>query len=137
MKHLKKFFESQEEDYIKYYGLYPEDIKDMFVELSDDGWMVNVDFKKKLFQHRAIINSPLVDKDITLKLQPVIEVKIKKNLFGFMTRSEIEIELHKLVQSEEVKEIIDVASSRLEDYGYRIRIYNLELDHLKILICKI
>lgn len=137
MKHLKKFFENQEEDYIKYYGLYPEDIKDMFIDLVDDGWMINVDFKKKLFQHRAIINSPLVDKDITLKLQPVIEVKIKKNLFGFMTRSEIESELHKLVQSEEMKEIIDVASSRLKDYGLFISMYNMELDYLKILIYKI
>lgn len=137
MKHLKKFFENQEEDYIKYYGLYPEDIKDMFIDLVDDGWMINVDFKKKLFQHSAIINSPLVDKDITLKLQPVIEVRIKKNLFGFMTRSEIEIELHKLVQSEEMKEIIDVTSSRLKDYGLFISMYNMELDYLKILIYKI
>jgi uncharacterized protein YjgD (DUF1641 family) len=92
--------------------------------------MINVDFKKKLFSH-------LVDKDITLKLQPVIEVKIKKNLFGFMTRSEIESELHKLVQSEEMKEIIDVASSRLKDYGLFISMYNMELDYLKILIYKI
>ena len=130
MKHLKKFFENQEEDYIKYYGLYPEDIKDMFIDLVDDDWMINVDFKKKLFSH-------LVDKDITLKLQPVIEVKIKKNLFGFMTRSEIESELHKLVQSEEMKEIIDVASSRLKDYGLFISMYNMELDYLKILIYKI
>jgi hypothetical protein len=130
MKHLKKFFENQEEDYIKYYGLYPEDIKDMFIDLVDDGWMINVDFKKKLFSH-------LVDKDITLKLQPVIEVKIKKNLFGFMTRSEIESELHKLVQSEEMKEIIDVSSSRLKDYGLFISMYNMELDYLKILIYKI
>jgi hypothetical protein len=137
MKHLKKFFENQEEDYIKYYGLYPEDIKDMFIDLVDDGWMINVDFKKKLFQHSIIINSPLVDKDITLKLQPVIEVRIKKNLFGFMTRSEIEIELHKLVKSEEMKEIMEVASSRLKDYGLFIRMYNMELDYLKILIYKI
>jgi len=137
MKHLKKFFENQEEDYIKYYGLYPEDIKDMFIDLVDDGWVINVDFKKKLFQHSAIINSHLVDKDITLKLQPVIEIRIRNRIAGFMTRSEIESELHRLIQSEEMKEIIDVASSRLEDYGYRIRIYNLELDYLKILICKI
>lgn len=137
MKHLKKLFENQEEDYIKYYGLYPEDIKDMFIDLVDDGWMVNVDFKKKLSQHSAIINSPLVDKDITLKLQPVIEVRIKKNLFGFMTISEIEIELHKLVKSEEMKEIMEVASSRLKDYGLFIRMYNMELDYLKILIFKI
>ena len=139
MKHLKKFFENQEEDYIKYYGLYPEDIKDMFIDLVDDGWMINVDFKKKLFQHRAIINSPLVDKDITLKHQPVIEVRIKKNLnpSSYFRRSEIESELHKLVQSEEMKEIIDVASSRLKDYGLFISMYNMELDYLKILIYKI
>lgn len=139
MKHLKKFFENQEEDYIKYYGLYPEDIKDMFIDLVDDDWMINVDFKKKLFQHRAIINSPLVDKDITLKLQPVIEVRIKKNLnpSSYFRRSEIESELHKLVQSEEMKEIIDVASSRLKDYGLFISMYNMELDYLKILIYKI
>jgi hypothetical protein len=132
MKHLKKFFENQEEDYIKYYGLYPEDIKDMFIDLVDDGWMINVDFKKKLFSH-------LVDKDITLKLQPVIEVRIKKNLnpASYFRRSEIESELHKLVQSEEMKEIIDVASSRLKDYGLFISMYNMELDYLKILIYKI
>ena len=99
----------------------------MFIDLVDDGWMINVDFKKKLFSH-------LVDKDITLKLQPVIEVGIKKNL---MRRSEIESELHKLVQSEEMKEIIDVASSRLKDYGLFISMYNMELDYLKILIYKI
>jgi hypothetical protein len=136
MKHLKKFFESQEEDYIKYYGLYPEDIKDMFVELSDDGWMVNVDFKKKLFQHRAVINSPLADKDITLNLQAVIEVRIKKNIFGFMTINEIKSELYKLIQSEEMKEIMEVAGNRLKDYGLFISAYNMELDYLKILIYK-
>jgi hypothetical protein len=137
MKHLKKFFENQEEDYIKYYGLYPEDIKDMFIDLIDDGWMVNVDFKKKLFQYKTLIDSPVDDKYITLNLQPVIEVRIKKNLFGFMTRSEIESELHKLVQSEEMKEIIDVSSSRLKDYGLFISMCNMELDYLKILIYKI
>lgn len=137
MRYLKKFFENQEEDYIKHYGLYPEDIKDMFIDLIHEGWVVNIDFKKKLFQHRSIINSPLVDKDITLKLQPVIEIRIRNRIAGFMTRSEIESELHRLIQSEEMKEIIDVASSRLKDYGYRISMYNMELDYLKILICKI
>ncbi len=142
MKHLINFFESQEEDYIKYYGLYPEDIKDMFIELSDEGWVVNVDFKKKLFQHRAIINSTLADKDITLNLQPVIEVRIKKNIFGFMTRNEIKSKLHKLIQSEEMKEIMEVAGNRLKDYGLFISNYNIgtmagvELDYLKILIYK-
>ena len=138
MKHLKKFFENQEEDYIKYYGLYPEDIKDMFIDLIDDGWMINVDFKKKLFQYKTLINSPVDDKDLILNLQPVIEVRIKKNnILNYMRRSEIESELHKLVQSEEMKEIIDVASSRLKDYGLFIMYNYLELDYLKILIYKI
>lgn len=138
MKHLKKFFENQEEDYIKYYGLYPEDIKDMFIDLIDDGWVINVDFKKKLFQYKTLINSPVDDKDLILNLQPVIEVRIKKNnILNYMRRSEIESELHKLVQSEEMKEIIDVASSRLKDYGLFIMYNYLELDYLKILIYKI
>ena len=138
MKHLKKFFENQEEDYIKYYGLYPEDIKDMFIDLIDDGWVINVDFKKKLFQYKTLINSPVDDKDLILNLQPVIEVRIKKNnILNYMLRSEIESELHKLVQSEEMKEIIDVASSRLKDYGLFIMYNYLELDYLKILIYKI
>ena len=135
MKHLKKFFENQEEDYIKYYGLYPEDIKDMFIDLIDDGWVINVDFKKKLFQYKTLINSPVDDKDLILNLQPVIEVRIKKNnILNYMRRSEIESELHKLVQSEEM---IDVASSRLKDYGLFIMYNYLELDYLKILIYKI
>ena len=93
MKHLKKFFENQEEDYIKYYGLYPEDIKDMFIDLIDDGWVINVDFKKKLFQYKTLINSPVDDKDLILNLQPVIEVRIKKNnILNYMRRSEIESE---------------------------------------------
>ena len=138
MKHLKKFFENQEEDYIKYYGLYPEDIKDMFIDLIDDGCVINVDFKKKLFQYKTLINSPVDDKDLILNLQPVIEVRIKKNnILNYMRRSEIESELHKLVQSEEMKEIIDVASSRLKDYGLFIMYNYLELDYLKILIYKI
>jgi hypothetical protein len=138
MKHLKKFFENQEEDYIKYYGLYPEDIKGMFIDLIHDNWMVNIDFKKKLFQHKEIINSPLADKDITLNLQPVIEVRIKKNnILNYMRRSDIESELHELVQSEEMKEIIEVASSRLKEYGLFISMSNMELDYLKILIYKI
>ena len=138
MKHLKKFFENQEEDYIKYYGLYPEDIKGMFIDLIHDNWMVNVDFKKKLFQYKTLINSPVDDKDLILNLQPVIEVRIKKNnILNYMRRSEIESELHKLVQSEEMKEIIDVASSRLKDYGLFIMYNYLELDYLKILIYKI
>ena len=110
----------------------------MFIDLIDDGWVINVDFKKKLFQYKTLINSPVDDKDLILNLQPVIEVRIKKNnILNYMRRSEIESELHKLVQSEEMKEIIDVASSRLKDYGLFIMYNYLELDYLKILIYKI
>jgi hypothetical protein len=54
-----------------------------------------------------------------------------------MRRSDIESELHELVQSEEMKEIIEVASSRLKEYGLFISMSNMELDYLKILIYKI
>lgn len=67
MKHLR-FFESlsSENDYIREYGLTPDDVKFFFTDLTDLGFLVNVRFYKKLF--KLDINEPMKDGDIKLGL---------------------------------------------------------------------
>lgn len=135
MKYLISYFENSENEYTDFYGLYPEDIKEMFLDIQDEGYSVRVNFTKKLFQHN--FESPLDKSDVKFGLVPYIEVKIKKNIFGFMTSDEINTELYRLTQSDIFKEIIQVANSRLKDLNWKIQDIKREHDYLSISIYKI
>ena len=75
MKHLK-YFESNE-DYIKEYGMTPDDITYFFTDLIDSGWIIRTRFYKKLYKFD--VNEPMKEGDIKLGLVPYIEVTVTKN----------------------------------------------------------
>lgn len=134
MKHLR-FFESlsSENDYIREYGLTPDDVKFFFTDLTDLGFLVNVRFYKKLF--KLDINEPMKDGDIKLGLIPYIDVTITKNWprFDVSIWQATQI-LSDLINSEDYLEIIDVASHRLSDENLFIKKQHIENKQIHILI---
>ena len=110
MKYLKKFENSEEIEF----GVIPEDIEYLFTDISDNGWIVNVRFLRKLFDYKH------TDKPILkFGLVPYIEVSISKptpveQRFNRSPWNESQ-ELQSFVESDEFKEIIEVASLRLDE----------------------
>lgn len=110
MKYLKTFENSEELEF----GVIPEDIKYLFTDISDNGWLVDVRFLRKLFDFKQ------TDKPILkFELIPYIEVSISKptpfeQRFSRSQWNEIQ-ELKSFTESDEFKEIIEVASLRLDE----------------------
>ena len=110
MKYLKTFENSEELEF----GVVPEDIKYLFTDISDNGWLVNVRFLRKLFDFKH------TDKPILkFGLIPYIEVSISKptpveQRFNRSQWNEIQ-ELKSFTESDEFQEIIEVASLRLDE----------------------
>ncbi len=131
MKYLK-YFESSE-DYIRDYGLTPDDVKFLFTDLIDLGWIVNVRFYKKLY--KLDIHEPIKQGDINLGLVPYIDINITKD----WPRYDVSIWqatkiLNDLINSEEYLEIIDVSSHRLADENLFIQKQHIENKQIHILI---
>lgn len=132
MKYLKHIFEDNE---YEFYGLSPEDVKDMFIELQDEGWLVRVNFTKKLFQFNqsGVFNK----EDIKLNLKPHIEVRIKRFNERLTSRQTVDLEISELTNSLLFKEVISVAKERLSYFGWEMKDIKREEDYLIISIYKI
>ena len=110
MKYLKTFESSEELEF----GVTPEDIEYLFTDISDNGWKVDVRFLRKLFDFKH------TDKPILkFGLVPYIEVSISKptpveQRFNRSPWIESQ-ELKSFTESDEFKEIIEVASLRLDE----------------------
>jgi hypothetical protein len=115
MKYLKKFENNEEMEF----GVTPEDIEYLFTDISDNGWMVDVRFLRKLFDSKP------KDKPILkFALIPYMVVSISKptsveQRFSRSPWNEAQ-ELQSFVESDEFKEIIEVASLRLDELGLYI-----------------
>ena len=116
MKYLKTFENSEELEF----GVTPEDVGYLFTDISDNGWKVDVRFLRKLFDFKH------TDKPILkFGLIPYIEVSISKptshsDRFSRSPWNESQ-ELQSLVESDEFKEIIEVASLRLDEFELYIQ----------------
>jgi hypothetical protein len=122
MKYLKSFIENNQEiDYINKYGLYPEDIKDMFYDLQELG----------------LIPQSQGEKNFKFNINPFISVVVRKQSNQNMNQRMVEFDLEKLVDSDEFNAIINTTDLRLKDYGWKINHIRKELDHINISICKI
>ncbi len=134
MKYLK-YFESvdTDDDYIREYGLTPDDVKFLFTDLIDLGWLVNIRFYKKLY--KLDIHEPMKDGDIKLGLVPYIDVSISKDWSRFdVSIWKANQLLNDLINSEEYLEIVDVASHRLSDESLFIQKQYIENKQIHILI---
>ena len=129
MKYLKTFENSEELEF----GVTPEDIEYLFTDISDNGWKVNVRFLRKLFDFKH------TDKPILkFGLIPYIQVSISKptpfeQRFNRSQWNEIQ-ELNNFTKSEEFKEIIEVASLRLDELNLYIHNQSYENNAFNILI---
>jgi len=127
MKYLKTFENSEEIEF----GVTPEDIEYLFTDISDNGWVVNVRFMKKLYDFSTGTRQHLLKFDLI----PYIQISISKNWDRFEVSPWLATQhLNELLNSEEYKEIIEVASLRLDDLGYYIQKQYVERKHLNILI---
>lgn len=134
MKYLRSFFENNEEvDYIEKYGLYPEDISDMFFDLEEMGYSINVNFKEKLIQQSQNVSN------FNFKLEPFISVNVRKQNDSqhLISRRMFQLDIESLIVSPEFIKITEVANYRLKDYGWKINNISIDYDYLVISICKI
>ena len=116
MKYLKTF-ESNEEELE--FGVTPDDIRYLFTDISDNGWRLDVRFLRKLFDFKQT-DMPI----LKFGLIPYIQVSISKptphtDRFSRSPWNESQ-ELQSFVESDEFKEIIEVASLRLDELGLYI-----------------
>lgn len=122
MKYLKTFESSEE------LGVTPEDIEYLFTDISDNGWKVDVRFLRKLFDFKG------TDKSIFKKLSliPYIEVSISKptSVEQRFNRSQ----WNEIQESDEFKEIIEVASLRLDELELYIQKLSYVNNSFNILI---
>lgn len=111
MKYLKTF-ESNEEELE--FGVTPDDIRYLFTDISDNGWRLDVRFLRKLFDFKQT-DTPI----LKFGLIPYIQVSISKptphtDRFSRSPWNESQ-ELQSFIESDEFKEIIEVASLRLDE----------------------
>jgi len=129
MKYLKTFENSEEIEF----GVTPEDIEYLFTDISDNGWKVDVRFLRKLFDFKN------TDKPILkFGLIPYIQVSISKptsveQRFNRSQWNEIQ-ELNAFTNSDEFKEIIEVASLRLDEFELYIQKQSYVNNEFNILI---
>jgi hypothetical protein len=129
MKYLKTFENSEEIEF----GVTPEDIEYLFTDISDNGWKVDVRFLRKLFDFKH------TDKPILkFGLIPYIQVSISKptsveQRFNRSQWNEIQ-ELNAFTNSDEFKEIIEVASLRLDEFELYIQKQSYVNNEFNILI---
>jgi len=110
MKYLKTFESSEEQEF----GVTLDDIKYLFTDISDNGWRVDVRFLRKLFDLKST-GMPI----LKFGLIPYIQVSISKptphtDRFSRSPWNEAQ-ELQSFVESDEFKEIIEVASLSLAE----------------------
>jgi hypothetical protein len=137
-----------DETAMKHYGLYPEDVKEMFYDLQDldlfpEKLRVFVEFKSMLGSNLIFDDS--INK-MTFQHFPFIEVRVKSDAISVPAygrtqadRNKIQSLLSEMKEDERFKEVIEVANNRLEDYDWKIEriIKNFTDDYIQIIIKKI
>ena len=155
------YFDDEDEDInesvddetaMKHYGLYPEDVKEMFYDLQDldifpERLRVFVEFKSMLGQNgNLMFNDPMSTPKMTFQHFPFIEVRVKSDAISVpeygrtqADRNMIQSLLTKMTEDERFKEVIEVANNRLEDYDWKIeKTYkDFSNDYIQIIIKKI
>jgi len=153
------YFDDEDEDInesvddetaMKHYGLYPEDISEIFYDLQDPDLFPEkltfaVQFKSMLGQTgNLMFDDPMTPKKLTFQHFPFIEVRVKKDLekaYGFTQadRNRTHRELTDLQATERFKEFAETANARLGDEGWTIEKAYKDFgnDYLSIILKKI
>jgi hypothetical protein len=150
------YFDDEEDDDINesvddetammHYGIYPEDVKEMFYDLQDleifpERLRVFVDFKSMLGQTGNLtFDDPMTAPKMKFQHFPFIEVRVKSEKNEEWDRRELQQrELSYMIEDARFKEVLEVANERLEDYGWKIeKTYkDFRNDYIQIIIKKI
>ena len=153
------YFEDEDEDInesiddetaMKHYGMYPEDVSEIFYDLQDPDLFPEkltfaVQFKSMLGQTgNLMFEDPMTPKKLTFQHFPFIEVRVKKDLekaYGFTQadRNRTHRELTDLQATERFKEFVETANARLGDEGWTIEKAYKDFgnDYLSIILKKI
>lgn len=116
MKNLKYFESSSNDEFNELFNIDKEEILEHFIDISDNGWEVRVNLVKKLI---TVSRYKSEDGRFELHMVPHISVTITNvNEAG---------QLLGLYKSNEFREILEIASNRLND----INLY-LDLNDMKI-----
>jgi hypothetical protein len=139
-----------DETAMKHYGMYPEDVSDIFYDLQDpdlfpERLAFQVQFKSMLGQNgNLMFNDPMTPKKLTFQHFPFIEVRVKKDLekaYGFTQadRNRMHRELTDLQATDRFKEFVETANARLGDEGWTIEKTHKDFgnDYLSIILKKI
>ena len=155
--HYRELFEQinesvDDETAMKHYGIYPEDVKEMFYDLQDldifpERLRVFVEFKSMLGQNgNLMLNDPMSTPKMTFQHFPFIEVRVKSDAISVpeygrtqADRNMIQSLLTKMTEDQRFKEVIEVANNRLEDYDWKIEqtYKDFSNDYIQIIIKKI
>ena len=149
------YFDDEDEDInesvddetaMMHYGIYPEDVKEMFYDLQDldifpERLRVFVDFKSMLGQTGNLtFDDPMTAPKMKFQHFPFIEVRVKSEKNEEWDRRELQQrELSRMIEDARFKEVLEVANERLEDYGWKIeKTYkDFRNDYIQIIIKKI
>jgi hypothetical protein len=115
MRYLK-YFESSEEN--TQMGITTDEVKECFYDLSDEGWVVNVRFSKRMMNAKV---DSLAGK-ISMDLIPSIEIKIHKKF----PEKVFTQELMGLQESEVYKGCVELLNGRLSEYDLFIEFDKIE-----------
>jgi len=158
------YFDDEDEDInesvddetaMMHYGIYPEDVKEMFYDLQDldifpERLRVFVDFKSMLGQTGNLtFDDPMTAPKMKFQHFPFIEVRVKSEKSEEWGRTDAAVrinprdlqqrELSRMIEDARFKEVLEVANERLEDYGWKIeKTYkDFRNDYIQIIIKKI
>ena len=139
-----------DETAMNHYGMYPEDVSEIFYDLQDpdlfpERLTFQVQFKSMLGQTgNLMFEDPMTPKKLTFQHFPFIEVRVKKDLekaYGFTQadRNRIHRELTDLQATDRFKEFVETANARLGDEGWTIEKTYKDFgnDYLSIILKKI
>jgi len=139
-----------DETAMKHYGMYPEDVSEIFYDLQDpdlfpERLAFQVQFKSMLGQAGNLhLEDPMTPKKLTFQHFPFIEVRVKKDLekaYGFTQadRNRMHRELTDLQTTDRFKEFVETANARLGDEGWTIEKTYKDFgnDYLSIILKKI
>lgn len=139
-----------DETAMKHYGMYPEDVSEIFYDLQDpdlfpERLTFQVQFKSMLGQTGNLhLDDPMTPKKLTFQHFPFIEVRVKKDLekeYGFTQadRNRMHRELTDLQTTDRFKEFVETANARLGDEGWTIEKTNKDFgnDYMSIILKKI
>ena len=139
-----------DETAMRHYGMYPEDVSEIFYDLQDpdlfpERLAFQVQFKSMLGQAGNLhLDDPMTPKKLTFQHFPFIEVRVKKDLekaYGFTQadRNRMHRELTDLQSTDRFKEFVETANARLGDEGWKIEKTSKEFgnDYLSIILKKI